>query len=50
MKTKWNPTSHWDENPKYPVMDWQEEVSTDATRQGYHEWVQSQIEMEELEE
>lgn len=37
-------TSHWDEHPEYPVSDWKSEVINDDTRQGYHEWVVSQLE------
>ena len=37
MKTK---KSHWDEDEKYPVKDWQYEVANDDTRIGYLEWVE----------
>jgi hypothetical protein len=37
----------WDENPKYPVEDWQYEVSNGDTRLGYLEWWSSQAEQEE---
>lgn len=34
--------SHWDEDPGWPVCDWQMEVENGDTRQGYAEWVESQ--------
>ena len=41
MKIKaMNPPSHWDEDEKYPVKDWQYEVANDYTRIGYLEWVE----------
>jgi len=41
MKIKaMNPPSHWDEDEKYPVKDWQYEVANDDTRIGYLEWVE----------
>ncbi len=39
--------SHWDENPDWPVEDWQIEVANDDTRLGYLDWVAArQIEEE----
>ena len=34
----------WDEDPNYPVADWQYDVSNDDTRLGYWEWVDAQLE------
>lgn len=31
--------SIWDEDPLYPVSDWQHEVACDYTRSGYREWL-----------
>ena len=42
--------SHWDESSRWPVCDWQCEVSNDETRLGYHEWVENQAEIVEEEE
>lgn len=39
----WNPESHWDHHPDHPVEDWQAEVANDDTRQGYRDWVESQL-------
>ena len=36
--------SHWDDDPDYPIEDWQYEVVTRETRQGYAEWCASQRE------
>ena len=36
--------SHWDEDPQFPVSDWQYEVQNDDTRLGYKEWVLNQRE------
>jgi hypothetical protein len=36
--------SHWDEDPDYPLADWQHEVADDDTRQSYKDWVESQKE------
>jgi hypothetical protein len=44
IEIKWEPESHWDEHPNWPVEDWKYEISEDNTRQGYHEWVRSKIE------
>ncbi len=41
---EWQPASHWDEHPQFPVDDWKAEVIEDATRQSYVEWVNSNIE------
>lgn len=35
---------YWGEHPDYPVEDWRREVGNDDTRQGYWEWVESQLE------
>lgn len=37
-------SSHWDEDPEYPVEDWKIEVDNDDTRLGYKEWVLHQRE------
>lgn len=39
----------WDTHPEYPVCDWRHEVSEDSTRLGYVEWVNAQLEFEEVE-
>ena len=39
--------SVWDEDPDYPVDDWQHEVANDDTRLGYWPWVEDQKEAEE---
>ena len=31
--------SVWDENPLFPVSDWQQEVANNDTRLGYADWV-----------
>lgn len=33
--------SHWQEDPEYPVEDWQYDVSNDDTRESYAEWVKN---------
>jgi hypothetical protein len=45
--TRWQPQSHWDEHPDYPVEQWKYEVDEDNTRQSYIEWVNSQIEQDQ---
>ena len=42
-----NNKSHWDEDEKYPVKDWQYEVANDDTRIGYLEWVEHTKEQSE---
>ena len=42
--TKWEPASHWDNHPDYPVEDWSEQVCNGDTRESYIEWVNSQLE------
>ena len=37
-------TNHWDDDPDYPVSDWQHEVAEGDTRRGYHQWVACQRE------
>ena len=32
----------WQQDPEYPLSDWQHEVSNNETRQGYWEWVNHQ--------
>ena len=39
--------SHWDDDPDWPVCDWQTEVANNDTRQSYHEWAASQREAAE---
>lgn len=34
----------WEDDPEYPVADWQHEVAEDSTRLGYTEWVSHQRE------
>ncbi len=31
-------TTHWEENPDFPVADWKAEVEADETRLGYWQW------------
>ena len=33
----------WGEHPDFPSSDWQDEVADDATRLGYWDWVEAQI-------
>lgn len=40
-------SSHWDEDPNFPVADWRYEVGNDNTRLGYRDWVASQRDQEE---
>lgn len=47
---EWEPDSHWDDHPDWPVEDWQNEVATDDTSQSYVQWVNSQEEYKELED
>ncbi len=35
----------WGEHPDYPVADWQLMVANDETRQGYWEWIASELEL-----
>ena len=35
---------YWDNDPDYPVEDWQYEVANGDTRLGYREWVEHQKE------
>ena len=44
---RWEPASHWDNHPDFPVEDWKAEVSNDDTRQSYIEWVNCQLEARE---
>ena len=37
-------TSHWSDNPDWPVEDWQYEVANGDTRLGYSEWVDHNLE------
>ena len=39
----------WGEHLRYPVDDWNNDVDSDNTRQGYWDWVASQTEQEEHE-
>lgn len=45
--TEWKPLSHWDNHPGYPTEDWTDEVIEGNTRQGYIDWVNSQLEQAE---
>ena len=38
-------SSHWDNDERHPVEDWQYEVANGDTRLGYREWVRQQAEM-----
>lgn len=42
--------SHWDDHEDYPVSDWQYQVANGVTRLGYHAWVASEREMNELDQ
>ncbi len=44
MRPHWNPESHWDDHPCYTAGEWMDEVAGEQTRQGYIDWVNSQIE------
>ena len=35
---------YWEDDPDYPVADWQYEVANGDTRRGYHEWVEAKKE------
>lgn len=48
-KQKWTPESHWDHPPDFPVNDWMYEVANDNTRQGYVDWVNSQLDAQDNE-
>lgn len=39
----------WGAHPDFPVSDWQGLVANDETRQGYWEWVASELELAEAE-
>jgi len=41
---------HWGNHPDYPIEDWRHEVADDNTRLGYHEWVDHQREIAEMED
>lgn len=36
--------SHWDDDPEFPISDWQHEVVEGNTRLGYHQWMANQRE------
>ena len=38
----------WGQHPKFPVEDWQEEVSEGNTRLGYWAWVEASLEFEAI--
>ena len=40
----WEPCSHWENHPEHSQRDWAREVMEGNTRQGYVDWVNSQIE------
>jgi len=44
MNIPLNGYSVWDSHPDFPVEDWMQEVSEDATRRGYWEWVRAKME------
>ena len=37
---------HWSDHPDYPIEDWRLEIKNNDTRQGYWEWVYSQVDGE----
>ena len=37
----------WTEHPFYPLESWQHEVAEGYTRQGYWDWINSQIEQDD---
>lgn len=39
-----NTSSHWEEDPDWPVDDWRNLVANDDTRLGYRDWVSAQRE------
>jgi hypothetical protein len=41
---------YWEEHPEFSLEDWQDEVLSESTRQGYWPWVEAQIELWEPEE
>ena len=43
-REKCRQVGHWHVHPEFLVLDWQTEVAADATRQGYKDWVESQME------
>jgi len=44
FKDGWFPDSHWDDHAGHTPEDWKAEVINDDTRQGYKDWVNSQLE------
>jgi len=44
LPDEWEPDSHWDNHPEYPVVDWQHEIANGDTRQSYKDWVNNQLE------
>lgn len=38
---------YWGEHPDYPQKEWADEVADDATRLGYWDWVEQQIDIAE---
>lgn len=42
-RTHWNPDSFWDDHDQYGSDDWELEVTEGATRLGYIDWVNAQI-------
>jgi len=41
MAKSYDDRSIWEDDPEYPVEDWQCEVAEDSTRLGYWAWVDS---------
>ncbi len=41
--------SPWEDDPRFPVADWQYEVANGDTRSGYREWVTNKAEQAEWE-
>jgi hypothetical protein len=41
---------NWSQHPRFPVSDWQYEVTNDTTRLGYWDWVVAKIEEDQHEQ
>lgn len=47
---RWEPESHWENHPEFTPEDWACEATDNDTRQGYVDWVNSQLEARHLDE
>jgi hypothetical protein len=47
MNLPYEPGHYWDNDPDWPVEDWQLEVANGDTRRSYWEWVETQRQAEE---